>query len=561
MTALLTPFFQRPPSSFIGRLLRHLIAALALAVLFVLPDHLYGLMQPNYPVRFYARAFAAVWIFAALMLGLRHRLTFLLFLGLIALLQLAQFLHFSYFGTLISPHEVLFLFSEWDEIWLTLSAVLPYMAAPLVLVAAAAAGAYSLRQRAFALTLRLPFAALALLLLLSILPYRAFVSAKSQGFYPSPTAYSIRNTLYAASYFVGRRLRGEGGQAALRPHFLPYVIEKLPLKQAPIIVIVMGESLTYKHMSLFGYERPTTPELESLREDAHFVYHRAIAGGVATKVSLPAFYNVQREPGNVAHLMRYESNLLKLAKERGYKTYYISAQTPNLSTYAGTEFADEFITQADMGEQYETLKDDVLLRQLARIDLARPVFIVLHQRNSHSPYDSSYPAGYGKYPVAGVSHHDYTVNAYDNSVRYTDHLLRAIIDDIQRRSRLPAYLFFTADHGEMMGEGGKYGHTLLEPDVVRVPFVFYATAGADGQAVQRVRAMQAPTHYEIGQEIARLLGYKIGNPNEVSGRYYANGPDLGGMMGCLVVEKNGAAPDGALIRVDRTCRAIHGVAE
>ncbi|MDD3529043.1 MAG: phosphoethanolamine transferase [Gallionellaceae bacterium] len=534
-----------------NRLLLHAALAVLMAALMVLPDHLFVWLQPNYPVRFYPNAFAAGWLLGVMLLALRHQVTAVLFIGFVGLMQLSQFLHFAYFGTLISPHEVVFLFEEWGEIWLTLAAVAPYMAGPLALVAVAGGLTYLVWMKSRPAAVRLPLAGLLLLLILAYQPYRAYVQPKSQSFYPSPSAYSLRNTWTVTAYYIGHSLRGEDKPE--RASFQPYRVEKLPIGELPTVVVVMGESLTYKHMSLFGYERPTTPGLDRLKSDPQFVYLRAIAGGVSTKVSLPTFFNIQREPGNIGHLIRYETNLLKLAKERGMATHFISAQTPNLMTYSGTEYVDHYLTKEDVPEQYERLKDDMLLEQLDAIDLSRPAFIVLHQRNSHSPYEQSYPARFEKYPVRTSDRDSYTRNTYDNSVGYTDYLLTAILQRIQQKTRRSAYLVFTADHGEMMGEGGKYGHTLLEEDVLRVPFLFYGVGPATRAEVARVRAMQAPTHYEIGKLVAGLMGYRIINPNERDGLFYGNGPDLDGSMGCLPLVKDAAVPQGWRLVDDPLC--------
>jgi glucan phosphoethanolaminetransferase (alkaline phosphatase superfamily) len=195
----------------------------------------------------------------------------------------------------------------------------------------------------------------------------------------------------------------------------------------------------------------------------------------------------------------------------------------------------------------------MLLDQLDAFDLSRPAFIVLHQRNSHSPYEQSYPGRFENYPVRTSDRDSYTRISYDNSVGYTDFLLTAILQRIQQKTRRSAYLVFTADHGEMMGEGGKYGHTLLEEDALRVPFLFYGVGPATRAEVARVRAMQAPTHYEIGKLVAGLMGYRIINPNERDGLFYGNGPDLDGSMGCLPLVKDAAVPQGWRLVDDPLC--------
>lgn len=534
------------------RLVIQLGLAVVLAALLVLPDHLYRLAHATYQARFNGGVFAVLGLLGFLILGLRRAWAAAALLVFFATLQLSQFLHFTYFGTLVSPHEVVFLFREWDEIWLTLQAILPYVAYPLVIVLACAGAAWWLWRASRPHVLALPIVApVLLLLLLAILPWRAYHGAHSQAFYPNPKAYSIQNTLYAASYFVGTALRPEAAVAG--PDFQPYRVERVSTATPPTIVLVMGESLSHSHMSLFGYGRETTPRLDALRDDPAFVAHKAVAGGISTKVSLPTFFNIQREPGHIEHLMRYGSNLFKLAKESGLATHFISAQTANLATYSGSEFADQFVTVEEMGDLYEQKKDGVLLHYLERMDLTRPGFIVLHQRNSHGPYEKSSLREFDAWPVpADADRHTYTVNTYDNSIRYTDYLLDTLIKDLRTRTRGPVYLFMTADHAEMMGEGGKYGHNMLEPDVVRVPFLFYAIRG-DAKVVERIRAMQAPTHYDIGLEIARLLGYRIDNPNATPGRYYVNGLDLAARLGCFALDKDPAAPEGWKVAGDPLC--------
>lgn len=538
------------PRSLYRRLAIHMTAAALLVVLFAAPDYLYRWFEPGYHGRYNLAASEWYLVVAVLLMGVQWRPALCGFLGFFALLQLAQLFHFAYFGTQISPLEVGMLFTEADEIWLSLRAIVTHLAYPTAVVAVCSGLAYLLWARLHQHALRIAPAPLLLTALLCVLPYRAYKSEHSQAFYPNPGALALSNSLYAVSFALGRAFRDEQGAGQ---RYLPYTVASRATTDLPNVIVVMGESLTWRHMGLFGYARATTPELVALKDDPNFVYKTAIAGGVATKVSLPQFFNVQRESGNLRHLIRYESNLLKLARAHHYATYFISAQTANLMTYAGVEFADRFVTRERLGNDYKTLKDDVLLQQLRQIDLATPAFIVLHQRNSHGPYEQSYPEAFAKYPVAGLPYADYVTNAYDNSVTYTDHLLAQLISDVRSRSTRPTYIVFTSDHGEMIGEDGRYGHGFLAPNVLKVPFLFYAVRGAQRQ-IDAARALVTPTHYEIAMLIAGLIGFEINNPNAVPGRYYATGSDVGGAMGCRAIEKDAASEDGWKFVSDPLCR-------
>jgi glucan phosphoethanolaminetransferase (alkaline phosphatase superfamily) len=388
--------------------------------------------------------------------------------------------------------------------------------------------------------LHLSLAALPLVLLLLVLPISAYSSNMSQRFYPNPKTYMLENALQAFSFFLVRDLPMHLVSHE-EVHWKPYTLEKSGPSVRANIIVVMGESLTPAHMSLFGYGRETTPQLETLREDKDFIYRQGIAAGVATKVSLPMFFNMTREPGNLRHVFRQETNLIKMAKEQGFLTHYYSTQNANLSTFSGIEYADHSLTLESFGGDLHGRNDETLLDIVKRVDLNQPNFIVLHQRNSHSPYDSNYPPEYALFNTTKESKTDqYRVDTYDNSVRYTDHLLYSLINDLKARSKLPVYVLFTSDHGEMLGEkGGQFGHGMLAKEVARVPFIFYAHNGEQAR-INEAKQLVNPTHYEMGKLIAGLLGYRIHNPNEGEGAYYLNGTDLSGSEGYLLVTKAGA---------------------
>jgi membrane-anchored protein YejM (alkaline phosphatase superfamily) len=259
------------------------------------------------------------------------------------------------------------------------------------------------------------------------------------------------------------------------------------------------------------------------------------------------FYNVQREPGNFRHMIRMESSLFRFAKQQGFSTHYVSSQTANLATYVGERYIDHFVTKEDMEVSMATRKDRVLVDALKNIDLSQRNFIVLHQRSSHSPYDQQYPPEFARYPLGGADYVDFTTNSYDNAVSFTDEVVAEIIDHLKAHSQGRTLLVFTADHSELLGEGGKYGHTHLQIETARVPLMVYGkNLGPDVQ--QRLYGLSQPTHYEIGKEISAILGYRVVNPNEEPGIYYVNGPDIGGRAGYMTIDKRVSPPRSTLIQ-------------
>jgi hypothetical protein len=88
----------------------------------------------------------------------------------------------------------------------------------------------------------------------------------------------------------------------------------------------------------------------------------------------------------------------------------------------------------------------------------------------------------------------------------------------------------------MLGENIKYGHAVLEPEVSRVPFIFYSKNG-DKNSINKIHALYYPTHYEISKSIAQLLGYTLFNKNDNNRTYFINGMQLNGSAGSILIDK------------------------
>ena len=102
----------------------------------------------------------------------------------------------------------------------------------------------------------------------------------------------------------------------------------------------------------------------------------------------------------------------------------------------------------------QNLSDDYLLA-LVQEELAkgnRKQFIVLHTYGSHFNYRERYPAEAAFFQPdspadAEFKYRDNLINAYDNSIRYTDDFLSRLIGLLQQQDAGSAMLY-TSDHGE-----------------------------------------------------------------------------------------------------------------
>lgn len=274
------------------------------------------------------------------------------------------------------------------------------------------------------------------------------------------------NPLVGTAFFIARPLAharsAVNGTAIVK---VPYGASRAPAEEVHVLVI--GESARRDSWSVYGYQRDTTPYLEKLRGEAIF-FKNAVADANFTVVAVPILLTGM-SPGHFS-MDSIKGNLVDLAKEAGYSTAWLMNQDPHISLLVGIH-ADRMVYPPSLS----TLTagrlplDETLLPELRR-EIARPGaarFIGVHVIGSHWMYDSRYPArferfgsGKGLTYMSAISQGSdpRLLNAYDNSVAYTDWFLEQIIEQARKLS-VPATVTFFADHGEdLYALDGSAGH-------------------------------------------------------------------------------------------------------
>ena len=128
-------------------------------------------------------------------------------------------------------------------------------------------------------------------------------------------------------------------------------------------------------------------------------------------------------------------------------------------------------------------------------------------------------------------------------MRYAEMVQTEIIRTFKNEARtVPTYVFLVSDHGELLGERGKWGHGHLLPETADTPFIFDG-ANVDEAFFEKIKALIHPTNYEIAKLIAEKLGFEIENPNEDGRTFFINGNEIYGNAGKLKVTRH---EDGAV---------------
>jgi lipid A ethanolaminephosphotransferase len=275
-----------------------------------------------------------------------------------------------------------------------------------------------------------------------------------------------------------------------------------------VLVLVLGETARAANFSLLGYARQTNPELARLDVVALSDVHSC---GTSTEVSVPCMFSRDGRANYDEARIRQSEGVLQVLARAGYAVQWRDNQSGCKGVCAGTGIdyrklkADAAPGLCRDGECY----DEILVESL-RADIAavqRDTVIVLHMMGNHGPaYHRRYPPAFRRFQpdcqtaqLRDCSRAE-VVNAYDNAILYTDHVLADIVRTLDTAStRLDTAMLYVSDHGESLGEGGFYLHGLpyrIAPEVqTRVPMLlwlspdFAASAAIDRSCLQAQAAL------------------------------------------------------------------------
>jgi len=506
-------------------LLKHIIFTLSLTFVLLLPDIVYYLLEDGFIVvaKKIWREIIGLIVVVSLILALpsqkSKRIVFVFF----TLLSLVELIHFAFFHGLLTHYEIMFFFTQFSEVRESLASVIQYMSTPLILWSIQMVIGFWLLHKSNHRVVTVKYIGILLIIPLLVLPYSVYKRSNISIMRPTSGSISIVNMLNSVSLFIGKEVPKYFLKEKAIKVFKPYKIEKADVKLPQNIIMVMGESLGYKHMHLFGAKPNNTPHLDQLKYDKNFIYRKGYSSGVDTLTAVPTFFLLKREPENIALIGKSNTNLLSLAKKNKYHVYYLTTQKLNImAPYVG----DAETVKAVIG------KDENLVKALSEIDFTEKNFIILHQRNSHSPYEESTPERFYKYPFKNMEFHTHMLHSYYNAILYTDYIISAVVDEIKKHPN--SVMFMVPDHAEMMGlpeENGRYGHSFLDKEASKIPIFIYIN-NVDRELIEIYKRQKCYNHYTLGKLVANTLGYSIDNPND-DGQYYIQGTSIDGSNGFI----------------------------
>lgn len=244
-----------------------------------------------------------------------------------------------------------------------------------------------------------------------------------------------------------------------------------------IVVLVIGESARSQNFSLYGYKKNTNPLLSKRENLYHF------------DANSSATYTTEGVKCILAH--KYTSDLYEILPNYLYRN--------NVEVFWRTTNSGEPPVHIQYYQNRNDLMpyckgemcnyDEVLLAGLKEQILAskkNKILVVLHTSTSHGPtYSKKYPPQFETFkPVCnsvelGNCSHSELINAYDNTIIYTDYILNELINNLQQLKGYKSTMIFVSDHGESLGENNLYTHglplSIAPKEQYEIPFIVWVS--------------------------------------------------------------------------------------
>ncbi|HSI60047.1 MAG TPA: phosphoethanolamine--lipid A transferase [Ideonella sp.] len=354
-------------------------------------------------------------------------------------------------------------------------------------------------------------AVLVLVLLASFQPLSSTMRNHKQLRYlinPLNSLYALGQVAAAPLQRGSTPLQALGTDARLGPS---YTAQRKP----PLLVLVLGETGRAGNFGINGYARPTTPELA--REQIATLSN-AWSCGTSTAASVPCMFSGLTRTEYI-HDNHNAENLLDVIQRAGLAVLWLDNQAGCKGVCERVPHASTLSLQdPQLCGEGECL-DEIMLRGLDERIAALPaerrakgVVIVMHQMGSHGPaYFKRSPPAYKRFMPECASNalqdcsREQVVNAYDNTIAYTDHFLAATIAWLKAsQDRAETAMLYVADHGESLGENNLYLHGLpyaLAPDVQKhVPWIAWFSPGFEQRRQLSAACLQSQRDQRVSHD-------------------------------------------------------------
>ena len=272
-----------------------------------------------------------------------------------------------------------------------------------------------------------------------------------------------------------------------------------------VVILVIGESARSQNFSLYGYSKNTNPLLSKIPNVSHFnatscaTYTTAGVKGILEHTDSDDLYEILPN-----YLYRNNVDVIWRTTNWGEPPLHIKNYEDR-----------EVLIPNCKGEGCNY--DEILLsglKEQIKASTKNKILVVLHTSTSHGPtYSQKYPPKFETFkPVCssvelGKCSHTELINAYDNTIVYTDYILSKVIEDLKQLKQYQSTMIFVSDHGESLGEKNLYMHglplSIAPKEQYEIPFIVWLS---DGSKQIKPNKMLSQNH--VFHSVLNFLGIK-----------------------------------------------------
>lgn len=242
------------------------------------------------------------------------------------------------------------------------------------------------------------------------------------------------------------------------------------------IIIILIDALRNDHLPVYGYARKTTPFIDSLytSKNLHVVKNAFSTSTMTIGGISGLFFSKDWNEFGFNGL-----SLMKFLKKSGYHTYAF------LTGFHRDWYGLSALYRGNCDYYYESLKspddqgdnDLVTLNEFKKTPLQKKSFAYIHLLSTHTLGKKSSAFRIFRPDKIGVGADKKTalINNYDNGVLQADYVVREVFNKLKNENLLDnATVFIVADHGEMFGENGAWGHGgNIQENLLSIPLLVY----------------------------------------------------------------------------------------
>lgn len=328
------------------------------------------------------------------------------------------------------------------------------------------------------------------------------------------------------------------------------------------VVLISLDTLRADRLSTYGYDRVTSPKLDSRTAKSGVLFRNTVAPSPRT---LPSHTTILTGLDCVSHGVNHHSpapvtlqTLAEVVRNRGYRTVATVGGGLLNPSFGLAQGFDEFFHYAGWAGGFEELEVelDKAFEKLERIK-NQPFFMFFHTYEIHDPFHERAPFSdgcfsdsteriphnliYGALPRQRMEEEHFMLSfdlmkwekgkpmssarpapiedlalvncLYDSAIAYADFQIDRLLSRLDELGVLDTTLVVvTSDHGESLGEKGLYKHAYLYENNLMVPLIIFLPGGQYGGSVVQNQIGSV----DIFPTILEVLGIEV--PTDLDGR-------------------------------------------